>query len=118
MRLVYTGENKDILNLPQHYKAAIEKEAKIQILGYQLSKTYGNTYKKPEVVEKKFNSLCEQYGSNPEKVKQLAIKDSKYLFLFPLTKDREQFYIQEATEIALGLDNIQSYLNLKKNKSR
>lgn len=117
MRLVYTGENKDIYKLPQHYKEAIEKEAKIQILGYQLSKTYGNIYKKEDIVTKKFNELCEKYSSSPEKIKKLVIKDSKTLYLFPLTKDREQHYLQEATEIALSLDNIQSYLNIKR-KSR
>lgn len=100
--------------LPGHYQRAIQTQANIEVMGYKLSKTYGKKYNIEENALELFSNLCEKYAKNENKIKELACKDSKTLYLYPLRKDRESYYLQQATEYALQLDNSVKYLQIQK----
>lgn len=111
--IYYSGTDENYKKLNGMYRRAVELEAYIQILGRRLSKTLGNKYKNKQVAQSAFNNLCETYSQDPNKVKELAIKESKIFYMHPLTKDRQMYYEQKASEIALNIDiGFNSKLNI------
>lgn len=112
------GKDSKFFGLPGNYKRAIENQANIEVLGYQISKVHGKRFEQEEVSQKKFEEICEGYAGNENKVKALAIKDSKTFYMYPYTKDRESYYLQQASEYALKLDQAFNYLQLQQGKGR
>lgn len=103
----FTGfnENSKFIKLSGDIQRAIETQANIDLLANKISKYYGKPIQDDEIEEKLFNEFCEQYASKDEKeLKKLVILDSKILYLYPLTKDRIQYYEDKAKEKAEFLD--------------
>lgn len=108
----------NFFNLPSNSKRAIEIQANIEVLGYQLSKTYGKKFEDNNNSQKKFEEICDKYAQDPSKIKILTIKDSRVHYIYPYTEQREGYYLQQATEYALNLDKAYTYLQLQKGNNR
>lgn len=99
------NENSNFMKLSGDIQRAIETQANIDLLANKMSKYYGKPIKGEEIEEGLFNEFCEQYAlKSNEELKKLVILDSKILYLYPLTKDRMEYYKAKAKEKAELLD--------------
>ena len=104
-RYIVSNEGgKEFEQLPGHYKRAIQTQANIEVLGYQLSKSHGKLYEKEQSANDLFIKICNEYAKDEEKYKKFACEESRALYLYPLKKDREVYYYNKAKEFAENLD--------------
>lgn len=98
-------------------KRAIETQANIDVEAHKLSRFYGHVLKDDETETGLFNMLCREYIDKSEiELKKLVILESKYLYYYPLTQDRFEYYEKLAQERAKIMDtNIysQTYQHFK-----
>lgn len=89
--------------------------ASLKVAAYQLSSSYGKVFSQEEVVQEKFEELVEKIAARPQEVERLVRFDSYSLYLHPLSKDREMFWLSLACSQALELDRSKLPLQLKLN---
>lgn len=111
------SDNSKFETFPGHVKRAIETQANIDLEAHKLSKCHKHKIKNEEMF---FNNLCEKYAQKDEdEIKKLTILESKYLYIYPLDKDRMNFYQHQAEEQAKRMDReFNIILNLEKTNSR
>ena len=112
MEIRYNNFEKDsnFNKLAGHYKRGIEEQVYIELEAYKMSKFFGKKYENKEECQKLFNQLCEKYAKDEMKTKELFIKSSKRLYLFPLERDRKEHYLAEIKEQARIIDTKAKYM--------
>ena len=84
---------------------AIETQVNIELEARKRSKYLGVSFDAEGIKKYFFDNKCEKYANSDDTVlKKLKILDSKYLYLFPLTKDRTSYWESLAEEQANALD--------------
>ena len=87
-------------------KRAIETQANIDVEAHKLSRFYGHVLKDDETETGLFNMICKEYANKSDiELKKCVILESKYLYYYPLTKDRMEYYESLAKERAKTMDN-------------
>ena len=103
----FSGFNKEsnFEKLSGDKQRAIETQANIDVEAHKLSRYYKAATRYEETQEQLFNLLCDEYANKSEsEIKKLVILDSKYLYYYPLTKDRMDYYQRLAKEQAQTMD--------------
>jgi chlorite dismutase len=103
----FSGFNKEsnFEKLSGDKQRAIETQANIDVEAHKLSRYYKAAMRSEETQEQLFNLLCNEYANKSEnEIKKLVILDSKYLYCYPLTKDRMNHYQKLAEEKAQLMD--------------
>ena len=87
-------------------KRAIETQANIDVEAHKLSRFYGHVLKDDETETGLFNMICKEYANKSDiELKKCVILESKYLYYYPLTQDRMEYYESLAKERAKVMDN-------------
>ena len=102
----FTGKkDSKFRTLSGDIQRAIETQVNIELEARKRSKYLGVSFDTEGIKKYLFDNKCEKYANSDDTVlKKLKILDSKYLYLFPLTKDRTAYWESLAEEQANALD--------------
>ena len=117
MRYSKLKNDSKFSQLAGHYKRGIEEQAFIEVEANKISNYNRKKYENDEECQKLFDKICEKYAQNENKVKELYIKSNKRLYLFPMEKDREQYYKELISEEAKRIDERMKFI-LDNSRSR
>lgn len=106
-------KNNSFKQLHMHEQRAVEREVELQVLGHQKSETYGSWVNHPkeapnnELTNAKLlaKALTHNYSSNPQKVKELVIRDNRANYMQCFSHNNDADKNRRVQSIATRLDN-------------